>query len=97
MNRVATGLSAAFLAAAVSAPAEAQQADRAAPEPTYILCTGDYVCADDPSVVAAWPLERWGSVRRQQGTQASPAAPPPAGEQQQLARRPGQSTPPATP
>ena len=27
-------------------------------------CTGDYVCGEDPSVVATWPLERWTTVRR---------------------------------
>lgn len=27
-------------------------------------CTGDYVCSDDPSVVATWPLDRWATVRR---------------------------------
>jgi hypothetical protein len=27
-------------------------------------CTGDYVCGDDPSVVATWPLERWATIRR---------------------------------
>lgn len=27
-------------------------------------CNGDFVCGDDPSVVATWPLERWDTVRR---------------------------------
>ena len=31
---------------------------------TPVGCTGDYVCGEDPSVVATWPLERWETVRR---------------------------------
>ena len=27
-------------------------------------CSGDFVCGDDPSVIATWPLERWDTVRR---------------------------------
>jgi hypothetical protein len=42
-------------------PAPAQS-----PNPTSapVGCTGDYVCGDDPSVVATWPLDRWETVRR---------------------------------
>jgi hypothetical protein len=95
MNRVTTGLSAFLLAAASSLPVVAQQADPASDPVTYILCTGDYVCVQEPSVVATWPLERWDSVRRQ-GAQASSTVPSPAGEQQ-LARRLGNSPDPTTP
>ena len=27
-------------------------------------CSGDFVCGDDPSVIATWPLERWDTVRK---------------------------------
>jgi hypothetical protein len=43
-------------------PAAGQQPAKAAPAP--VGCTGDYVCGDDPSVVATWPLERWETVRK---------------------------------
>ncbi len=66
MNRITTGLSALLLIATSGIPAAAQQADRASETVTYILCTGDYVCANDPSVVATWPLERW-RLRAQAG------------------------------
>jgi hypothetical protein len=35
-------------------------------------CTGDYVCGEDPSVVATWPLERWTTVRRADRRIATP-------------------------
>jgi hypothetical protein len=35
-------------------------------------CTGDYVCGDDPSVVATWPLDRWTTVRRSDRQVATP-------------------------
>ena len=41
-------------------PAGTQPLQPAAP----VGCTGDYVCGDDPSVVATWPPERWETVRR---------------------------------
>ena len=43
-------------------PAAGQSPANSAPAP--VGCTGDYVCGDDPSVVATWPLERWATVRR---------------------------------
>lgn len=96
MNRVTTGLSALLLIAACAIPAAAQQADPASEPITHILCTGDYVCVEDPSVVATWPLERWGTVRRQ-APQASSTEPPPSSDQRQLAGRLGGSPPPTTP
>ena len=32
---------------------------------TPVACTGDYVCGEDPSVVATWPLERWETVQHE--------------------------------
>ena len=96
MNRITIGLSALLLIASSGVPAAAQQADRASETVTYILCTGDYVCANDPSVVTTWPLERWGSVRRR-GTQASSATPSPSSDQRQLAGTLGGSPNPTSP
>jgi hypothetical protein len=47
-------------------------------------CTGDYVCGDDVSVVATWPLERWDTVRRVRQLAAVKSAPtrlPPSAKQ----------------
>jgi len=35
-------------------------------------CTGDYVCGEDPSIVATWPLDRWTTVRRADRQIATP-------------------------
>jgi hypothetical protein len=43
-------------------PAAGQSPVNTAPVPAG--CTGDYVCGDDPSMVATRPLERWTTVRR---------------------------------
>lgn len=51
-------------------PAAGQSPAKSAPAP--VGCTGDYVCGDDPSVVATWPLDRWETVRRADTKVATP-------------------------
>ena len=51
-------------------PAAGQLPANSAP----VGCTGDYVCGDDPSVVATWPLDRWATVRRANKRIAEPKA-----------------------
>ena len=53
-------------------PAPAQSPD---PASAPVGCTGDYVCGDDPSVVATWPLDRWETVRRADTRIATPKTP----------------------
>ena len=54
----------------LAGPAAGQSPANSAPAP--VGCTGDYVCGDDPSVVATWPLERWATVRRADTRIAAP-------------------------
>lgn len=42
------------------------------PASAPVGCTGDYVCGEDPSVVATWPLDRWDTVRRADRQIATP-------------------------
>ena len=54
----------------LASPAASQQPTN--PTSAPVGCTGDYVCGDDPSVVATWPLDRWETVRRADTRIAAP-------------------------
>lgn len=95
MNRMTPGLSALLLAAAFFTPAAAQQSSPVSASAALALCTGDYVCVEDASVVTTWPLERWDTVRRR--GQAAAADPAPSSERQQLAGSVTGSPTPASP